>query len=265
MPAEPVDPIRIRAVTSAGVRLVLAECPPRTLGIAARPNAANTGGPKITGAEALTVARASVALDGPMFSDTGQSFSRFRFRLLDRGAGLDVPSRDPRAGYTLSVVGNVASVAEGSTVAEGATFAVQCYPTLAKDGERAALADTESNNSRVWRAAVALMPTGLVALVVGVATLRAFATALAALGVRWAGYTDGGSSTELRSRLGPRWGYPGAPRVPAWVVARGPLEDTTRSSSSTGGGSSGALVALLALGGLAAWWWTARDAAPPVV
>lgn len=251
MPAVPSSTIRVRSVTSEGVRLVLAECPPSSLGIAARPNAARTGGPKITGAEALrAVPGASVALDGPMFTDSGSAFSRFRFRLFDQRSGLDLPSREPNAGYTLSVVGDVATVAEGSAVAEGATFAVQCYPTLAKDGVRAALADTDSNRSRVWRAAVALMPSGLVALVVGVASLRAFAAALASLGVRWAGYTDGGSSTDLRTRLGPRWGYPGAPRVPAWIVARGPLEGVS------GGGSS--VAALLALGGLAAaaWWWT---------
>lgn len=242
-----------REVTSAGVRLYLVELEPRALGLCVRRGTDPTRAPKITARQALALrADAAAVLDGPMFYDTG-STSRFRFRLLDRGAGVDVPSTEPTAGQTLAVdAAGAVTIVDGGREPAGSVVAIQCYPTLAKDGARAAVGDTESNRSRVWRAALALLESGAVGLVVGIAALRTFAEALAALRVQWAGYTDGGSSTDLRLRSGRRVGFTGEPKVPAWICARGP-------SSGGAGGSTGAALVFLGAGlGLAAWYLT-RD------
>lgn len=228
-----------------GVPVTLAGLPASALGLAVLPGRAAGTARKLTAADALSSSAAAVALDGPMFIDTGDT-SRLRYRLLDRAAGIDFPgSADTRdRGGTLSVLPDGgSSIAAGATTAPGAVVAVQVYPLLVRDGRPVEVSATESNRARVWRAALGRAPSGGVVLAVGPATLSGWAAALAGLGIPWAGYTDGGSSTDLRTSAGPRWGFPGAPRVPAWIVGRGEL-DLPAGAAGAGGGASLALAAL---------------------
>jgi len=233
-----------------GVRVTLAAMPAGSLGLAmvAGPSAGTAR--KVTAADALSSAAAAVALDGPMFQDLGAT-SRLRYRLLDRAAGIDFAGApDTRTlGGTLSVSPDGgSSTAPGSTVAPGAVVAVQTYPLLVSAGRPVALARTPSNLSRVWRAALGRTRSGAVVLAVGPASIEGFAGALAGLGLPWAGYTDGGSSTDLRTAAGPRWGFPGAPRVPTWLVGRGALDLPPSGTSGTSGPALG--LAALGLAGL---------------
>lgn len=135
--------------------------------------------------------RARALLNGPMFL---QGADVPVYRHLDARAGVDVASRFPGRGSTLSVVGGQAVARLGDEVASGASVAVQCYPTLVSGGQITQAGDPE----HVGRAGLALLPDGRLAFVVGRGSLSAFSRAIVEqLGAVWAGYTDGGTSTAL--------------------------------------------------------------------
>lgn len=237
-----------RPLISDGITLHIASADARRVRLV---SGAQLGGGlvgKLYGAQALTAAGAAAVLDGPMFDDGGARGARPRFLLYDRVRGVHFPSREPSAGSTLVVSqAGAVDVYDGAHLPADAAVAIQCYPQLVGDGRPVAVGDTDSNNARVWRAALAVTPSKRVLLVVAIASLPAFARALAAMGCTWAGYTDGGSSTELRLRTGDRVGYAPAPAVPVWIAATGGLD----APGSSGGDSAGGdLVPVLAVLGV---------------
>lgn len=257
---------RVRVEKVLGVSLQWVQAPASSLGVivSTTPGSSSTGR-KIPAGDAVTMAKArsslfAAVLDGPMFTDTGAT-SRFRFRLLDEFARVDSAGREPDHGATLSVdVSGRAVVLPGDRITDGATVAVQCYPVLAADGVAKTVANTKSNNERVWRAALVLLRSGEVAFVVGVGALPAFARAVAAMdgGTLWAGYTDGGSSTELRTER-QRWGFSRPVSVLTWLALFASLPGGAPPRPPVGGNApKGSLLAPAAAVGAVLWWLFGR-------
>lgn len=160
-------------------------------------------------------------LDGPMFgaacSPHGRGPGCLQYRLLDRSRAVDSPSLYPTRGLTFAVGGIVskARVLHGApeNELESARVAIQTYPSIVEEGDPGGPDEREG----VGRAALCLMRDGRLAFAAGTGPLRVFARELAARGVAWAGYTDGGGSTGL---LGPRDRVGGNRPIPAWIFAR---------------------------------------------
>lgn len=177
--------------------------------------------------------RVVAAVDGPMFDEPGAGYDRYErtrvvYRYLDKRRGVDVASLHPERGATLSVTPDGrASWARGAREVAGATFAVQGYPELLRDGEN--VANPSRDTERTGRAALLLLDDGRVGFAVGRAGMRAFAESLRTLrGVKvtQAVYTDGGGSTALAVRgvgssLLVSVGLDSR-RVPAYVIAEPP-------------------------------------------
>lgn len=222
----------------------------------------------LTSSEALARDPSVAAvLDGPMFRKcAGQpddyrtyTCAQLEYRLLDRRAGVDVPTQHPARGFTLSVTPDGrASVADGAAVAEGAVFAAQGYPQMVRRGTAHRMSDAGSNDERVWRAGWGLLSDGMVILAVANQTMQQFADALAALSL--AGnvrvtdfvYGDGGGSGRLVVRDGQMAGSSENRRVPVWIGVKRPGAQPTppRTQPTTPGAGGGGKVAaaLLAVG-----------------
>lgn len=177
--------------------------------------------------------RAAFALDGPMFDASGSEYL-----LLDFATGVFKQSKHPSAGITISVNPGI-SVAHGAAYRAGCRAAVQLYPSLVERG--VVVASEGVDTGAEWRAAVAVMPGGLLAFAVGQMGMADFARELQAAGAIYAGYTDGGSSTTLATQNG-RYGHPAPRQVPTWLVARGAFVPPLVG-----------VAALMAAGGYTAW------------
>lgn len=201
---------------------------PEQLGIVVSPRDAGTVVP-MTGREAMaTDSDIIAAVDGPMFEVCdGLPYSRSNcadldYVHIDRRAGIDYVSDPDKAsrGITLSVLSDGSSVATmGSSIPPNTLVSVQLYPALVFDGYAQSVSGSGSNNSVLWRAAIAQMRDGNLAFVVGRATLSGFARALASNGVLSAGYTDGGGSALLLAD-GNAYGSNENRRVASWIVVR---------------------------------------------
>ena len=164
----------------------------------------------LTAAEALRdYPRALVLLDGAMFTfcpGEPHDYARYNCASLPYGAvdpltGARNPSLYPDRGGTLTVTGNMASVASGWSTPPWGGVAWQGYPLLVSGGvpER-----FTGDADRVERAAVGLLPDGRVVFATGVSGMAEFARGLAGLGLSWAAYSDGGGSTALVVKDGER-------------------------------------------------------------
>lgn len=165
--------------------------------------------------------KAYAALDGPMFgsecSPHGRGPGCVQYRLRDRRRDVDLPSLYPDRGLTFTVGGIASSVKVVRGAREDAIgdapVVVQTWPAIVEDGNPSSgSADPEA----VGRAALCLLSDGRLAFAAGTGPMGVFARELAARGVRWAGYTDGGGSTGL---LGPGVELGGRRPVPTWLVA----------------------------------------------
>ena len=160
------------------------------------------------------------ALNGAMYADLG-STGRILYRVFDTQAGIDLPGSRRLDGITFSVVNGNVVVRSGANVQPGASVAVQTFPSLVRAGLAVPIADTESNRSRVWRAALV---TGADPSRIGFAVARGssltdFRDKLIAARVQHAGYTDGGGSTSLVIE-GVREGDAQDRAVATWLVSR---------------------------------------------
>ena len=167
-------------------------------------------------------------LDGPMYGAcTGvPRCAQLEYLYLDQRAGEYFPGRHPERGMTVEVKadGRVV-VAHGASTASDPVVAVQLYPELVWEGRN--VASTSIDTSRVWRAALGVLPGGKMVLVVGIAPMHQFADLLIALGVIYAGYTDGGGSASLQVRGGHRVGSTEDRPVASWIVVRGFLPESS--------------------------------------
>lgn len=184
--------------------------------------------------EAVAATHAEAALDGPMFekcsSQSGVPYSSYNcgellYKHYDLRSGLNVSSKYPSRGITISVLENGHSqAADGDVVPPNATVAVQLYPAMVVNGQTRHVSDADGN---AQRAALAIMEDGNMAFVISRPMLMSqFAQKLVAAGAKYAGYTDGGGSTSLATPTG----YKGSSehrRVLTWLLAK--AQQSTRA------------------------------------
>lgn len=150
-------------------------------------------------------------LDGPMFQVAdGREYaqsnqSRLLYRYLDTRRRVDVSSRYPERGATLSVdEAGRASMMRGAAELPRAVFAVQGYPEVLRHGEN--VASTAHDTDAVMRAALVLLSDGRVGFAISRSGIRAMgellqrARAEGGATITDATYTDGGGSMALALR-----------------------------------------------------------------
>lgn len=191
--------------------LTIVRFDPSRLGLWTRPKALVGQVVPSSASEALVATDAEWVLDGTMFNlcdappgateaqrYAASQCARPRFGLYDAARGIDIPSGAPAEGLTIGSYGDGSSfVVDGYTKPDGARVAVQLFPALVRGGNIVASGSVDTTAE--WRAALASMNDGTLALAVAPASMLGFASALKAAGVRDAGYTDGGGSARLAS------------------------------------------------------------------
>lgn len=236
--------------------------PPSMLSLYADMSDGSTARPHdVTDAQAATGADA--VMDGPMFEkcDPGagyasQSCGYVQYRHFDLSNGLNVASRYPGRGVTLSVLSDGSTqAAQGATVAPGATVAVQLYPELVANGSPVSVSNADGSASR---AALAIMRDGRMAFVVSQPMLMStFAQRLAGGGAVYAGYTDGGGSTSLGTAAGQYTGSAEHRRVLTWILAKA-RQSTVLAAIKQSPGTTAAVVLMLGGTGVLLWWMRRR-------
>lgn len=166
----------------------------------------------------------SAVLDGPMYDDVGSTDAVLDYGYFDRVAHIEEPGMRPRSGITLLVNtdGSVRYDDQGSAIpdrlSDDTLVAVQLYPALLLDRENAT--NRTQNTSTDWRAGLAYMDDGQLALAVMRAPMWEFAEALRSAGAVHAGYTDGGGSTLLQTARGEHRGSSENRAVASWLGIR---------------------------------------------
>lgn len=165
---------------------------------------------------------------GPMFEKEDghgsgySSYSRARllYRYLDMRNNINIPSRWPSRGSTISVVGNQAFHYRGDRIEAGATFAIQTYPSMIENSENKSSTVRDTNST--GRACIGIHQDGSVIFATYTGGIRQFSEILISMGLVSAGYLDGGGSTSmfgpdvtigLRSR-----------RLPSYILAIPPSQ-----------------------------------------
>lgn len=212
-------------------------------------------------------------LDGPMFEvadghpyATSQQ-SRLLYRYLDTRRRVDVPSRYPDRGATLSVdAEGHAAMMRGAHELVGARFACQGYPEVLRAAQNVASQEHDTNTTK--RAALVLLSDGRVGLAIANTGIRAMGDLLlrarASNGATCtdAVYTDGGGSMALALR-GPGGSDLVAEnmtgrRLPVYVLAIPPRSGTGTTGASWWGWVAGA-TGLGVVVGLVRWLRSLRD------
>lgn len=208
-----------------------------------------------------------VAIGGPMFSfcegqprDYGRyDCGRVNYALRDEDRGTHIPGlrSNDQDGVTFSVVGGALVAARGNAPAPGARVSIQTYPGLVEDGQVAVGSPTSGpdseNNGRVG---LGVLRDGRAFFAYARCSLRVFAERLRSAGAVWAGYTDGGGSSSLVTRLGAELvgvdaDDPRGRRLPSWVVWSSPRSEVSW-------GVIAALLAAAAGGGALLTVWRRR-------
>lgn len=220
--------------------LTLAAFDPIQLGIVVNPRDDGNVFP-MTGREVVAGHPDVVAaLDGPMFETCdGRSYASSQcadldYEHVDRRAGIafDADPDKVTRGIVISVLsdGTATSSLGGASDAD-ALVSIQLYPALVFNGAPQAVSSSGSNDSVLWRAALAVLSDGRMAFAVGRFSMQGFAEALARAGAVIAGYTDGGGSALLLAD-GNAFGSTENRRVASWLVVR--KRSTVESSSALG-------------------------------
>lgn len=143
----------------------------------------------------------SLAACGPMFAFDSTGRLRPLGVAVDRAAGVELASTQPSHGATVAVVDGRASVSTGATVPQGATVAVQGYPTLVESGRVQVSGQHDQESTQ--RVAIGVDTTGQIVIAAAPSmSMLAFAQWLSTTNVRDAVYLDGGSAAELVSADG---------------------------------------------------------------
>lgn len=136
-------------------------------------------------------------LDGTMYSDcSGTLCASPDYFVSDKRTGIHYPGKHPSAGFTFSIMrnGNI-SILDGAKTALDYMSAVQLYPDLIRNSKN--VANSHLNTDDNHRAALGINAAGRLMFAIGHASMYAFTNDLLDHGMKWAGYTDGGGSTEL--------------------------------------------------------------------
>lgn len=189
--------------------IVLAASSPKMLGIVV-----SDRNPRTIASVAQSDRNVLAAIDGPMFSvirgpGDGAGNAAYRtyrrgrldYTHIDRGKGVDVATRYPDRGLTISVVGDRAYANRGSRVQTGASVAVQGYPSMVWQGTNEG--STRNDLDRNERSAFGILRDGRVFIAFAETGIRAMAETLIAMGAEYATYGDGGGSGGMFVRSQP--------------------------------------------------------------
>lgn len=189
--------------------LVLAAAAPSMLGLVVSDRS-----PRTIASVAHSDRNVLAAIDGPMFSvirGAGDGAGNAAYRTyrrgrldyahIDRGKGIDAPTRYPERGLTISVAGDRAYANRGARVQAGASVAVQGYPSMVWQGTNEG--STRNDLDRNERSAFGILRDGRVFIAFAETGIRAMAESLIAMGAEYATYGDGGGSGGMFVRSQP--------------------------------------------------------------
>lgn len=234
----------VTVVRNSGV--VMVKIPPSYLCIELDIEGASGSRPEVA-LDVVERYRPQALVCGPMFEkNDGQTdyrnynSARLLYRYLDVRNNINVISRYPTRGSTISVVGNQAFHYRGDRIEAGATFAIQTYPSMIENSENKSSTVKDTNST--GRACIGIHQDGSVIFATYTGGIRQFSQLLIGLGVQNCGYLDGGGSTSL---FGPDSVGIGlrARRLPSYILAIPPNQsiqpnptpiDTQPSISNTG-------------------------------
>ncbi len=196
--------------------------PASQLGVFARPVDATKATP-IAPSEILSMTSALAALNGVAYDTCGSEPEATAvceipvFAVFDAARGVSFAGSRPDTSVTFSVVNGQVQITQGSTVAVGASVAVQGWFTLISNGQVVAPNGGNLVNTD-WRAALVVLDTATMAIVIARMDMVGFANAIATyLGATDAIAMDGGGSTAL---VVPQNTYGAGVnrRIPTWIV-----------------------------------------------
>lgn len=211
----------VTVVRNSGV--VMIKIPPSYLCIELDLEGASGSRPEVA-LDVVERYRPQALVCGPMFEkENGHgsgysqySLARLLYRYLDMRNNINIPSRWPSRGSTISVVGNQAFHYRGDRIEAGATFAIQTYPSMIENSENKSSTVKDTNST--GRACIGIHQDGSVIFATYTGGIRQFSQLLIGLGVQNCGYLDGGGSTSL---FGPDSVGIGlrARRLPSYILA----------------------------------------------
>lgn len=155
---------------------------------------------------------APVVACGPMFEH-----GLPRFTVFDSARNVGVVSAEPTRGQTLCVVGGRVVMVGGGLPVEGASVAIQGYPSLVEQGAPVPV----QRGERTRRVALAALAGDVVALVGYTGHMDDFARELAEDGALAALYLDGGRAAHLAAPGRDVFVYSPSERPASWVTLGG--------------------------------------------
>lgn len=211
----------VTVVRNSGV--VMIKIPPSYLCIELDIEGASGSRPEVA-LDVVERYRPQALVCGPMFEKEnghGSGYSQYTlarllYRYLDVRNNINISSRYPTRGATVSVVNNQAFFHRGDRVEAGATFAIQTFPSMIENSENKSSSILDLNST--GRACIGIHQDGSVIFAVYTGGIRPFSQLLIGLGVQNCGYLDGGGSTSL---FGPDSIGIGlrARRLPSYILA----------------------------------------------
>jgi exopolysaccharide biosynthesis protein len=180
----------------------------------------------VAASDVIGASGALAAINGPYFDTASNDTANYNdtpydtllTRHYDPSTGVNATGTHPSDGSTISVVNGRAVITPGSSIPDGATVAIQGWPTLLANAQTQAL----TNLDAALRSALAILWNGQLAFVISnsAMTLSDFARAIAnELGATDAINLDGGGSTAL---VFPevKYGSGANRRVASWLIMR---------------------------------------------
>lgn len=210
----------VTVVRNSGV--VMIKIPPSYLCIELDIEGASGSRPEVA-LDVVERYRPQALVCGPMFEKEnghGSGYSQYTlarllYRYLDMRNNINIPSRWPSRGSTISVVGNQAFHYRGDRIEPGSTFAIQGYPSMIENSENKSSTARDTNST--GRACVGIHQDGSVIFATYTGGIRQFSDLLISIGVKSATYMDGGGSTSM---FGPDVNFGlRSRRLPSYIMA----------------------------------------------